>query len=298
MQVLLLYLTIVLVWGSTWIVISFQLGDVANEMSVGYRFAIAAVMLYLYAFVTRRKLALPRDAYRFVYLQGLLLFSLNYFLVYYGTAYITTGLVAVVFSTVIVFNAIFGRLFFRTPLETRVLVAAVIGIGGIALIFWPEISEISWQDDAIIGIAFVLVATMIASLGNMAAVVNTRRALPVVAVNAHSMAMAGATSIIIGLLLGKELNFSFTTEYVVSLAYLALFGSAIAFGCYLALIRRIGAAKAAYSAVLVPIVALILSTIFEGYQWTGTAIVGIILTLIGNWLILSRPVKKPHKTES
>ena len=298
MQVILLYLTIVLIWGSTWIVIPFQLGEVANEMSVGYRFAIAAVMLYLYAIVTRRKLALPRDAYRFVYLQGLLLFSLNYFLVYYGTAYITTGLVAVVFSTVIVFNAIFGRLFFRTPLETRVLIAAAIGFVGIALIFWPEIAELSWQDDAVIGIAFVLVATMIASLGNMAAVVNTQRALPVVAVNAHSMAMAGVTSVIIGLLLGKDLNFSFTTEYMVSLTYLSLFGSAIAFGCYLALIRRIGAAKAAYSAVLVPIVALIISTIFEGYQWTAMAIVGIILTLIGNWLILSRPVKKPNKTES
>lgn len=292
MQVLLLYLAVVMIWGSTWIVIPFQLGDVANEMSVGYRFAIAAVMLYLYAIITRRKLTLPRDAYRFVYLQGLLLFSLNYFLVYYGTAYITTGLVAVVFSTVIVFNAIFGRLFFRTPLEPRVLVAAVIGFVGIALIFWPEIAEVSWQDDAVIGIAFVLVATMIASLGNMAAVINTQRALPVVAVNAHSMAMAGVTSILIGLLLGKELNFSVTTEYIVSLTYLSLFGSAIAFGCYLALIRRIGAAKAAYSAVLVPIVALIISTVFEGYQWTAMAIVGIILTLIGNWLILSRPVKK------
>ena len=298
MQVILLYLAIVMIWGSTWIVIPFQLGEVANEMSVGYRFSIAAVMLYLYAIATRRKLALPRDAFRFVYLQGLLLFSLNYLLIYYGTAYITTGLVAVVFSTVIIFNAIFGRIFFRTPLGTRVLVAAVIGIVGIALIFWPEISEVSWQDASVTGIALVLFGTMIASLGNMAAVVNTQRALPVVAVNAHSMAMAGLTSVLIGLLLGKDLNFSFTSEYVISLTYLSLFGSAIAFGCYLALIRRIGAAKTAYSAVVVPIVALIISTIFEGYQWTAIAIVGIILTLIGNWLVLSRPVKKPNKTES
>jgi drug/metabolite transporter (DMT)-like permease len=107
MQVPFLYLAIVLIWGSTWIVIPYQLGDVANEMSVGYRFGLAALLLYGYAILTRRKIALPRDAYLFVFLQGTLLFSLNYFLVYYGTAYITTGLVAVVLSTVIVFNSLF-----------------------------------------------------------------------------------------------------------------------------------------------------------------------------------------------
>jgi len=188
MQVAILYFTIVLIWGSTWIVIPYQLGDVANEMSVGYRFGLAALLLYAYAILTRRKIALPRDAYLFVFLQGTLLFSLNYFMVYYGTAYITTGLVAVVFSTMIVFNALFERLFFRVELEARVMIAALIGFSGIALIFWPEISEMSLQDDTVIGILFVLVATIIASLGNMTAVVNTRRSLPLVAVNAHAMA--------------------------------------------------------------------------------------------------------------
>ena len=95
MQVLLLYISVVLIWGSTWFVIKFQLGDVANEMSVAYRFGIASLLLYGYALVTRRKIALPRSSLPFVFLQGTLLFCLNYFLVYYGTAYITTGLVAV-----------------------------------------------------------------------------------------------------------------------------------------------------------------------------------------------------------
>jgi drug/metabolite transporter (DMT)-like permease len=290
MQIPILYLTIVLIWGSTWIVIPYQLGEVANEMSVGYRFALAAILLYAYAWLTRRKIALPRNAYVFVFLQGTLLFSLNYFLVYYGTAYITTGLVAVVFSTVIIFNAIFERLFFRIHFEARVLVAAVIGFTGIALIFWPEISEVSLQDDTVIGILFVLLATTIASLGNMTAVVNTSRSLPVVAVNAHAMAWAGVTSVLIGLALGKDLNFSLSASYLASLAYLSLFGSAVAFGCYLALIRRIGAAKTSYSAVVVPVVALGISTLFEGYQWTAAAVLGIILTLVGNGLILYRPV--------
>jgi len=290
MQIPLLYLTIILIWGSTWIVIPFQFGDVATEMSVGYRFGLAAILLYAYALLSGRKIALPADAYKFVFLQGSLLFSLNYFLVYYGTAYITTGLVAVVSSTIIIFNAIFQRLFFRIEFEARVVVAACVGFTGIALIFWPEVPAMSLQDDTVIGILLVLFATIIASLGNMAAIVNTSRALPLVAVNAHAMAWAGITSVVIGLLLGRELNFSLSNDYLLSLAYLSLFGSALAFGCYLALIRRIGAAKASYSAVVVPIIALGISTLFEGYQWTGAAVLGIILTLIGNWLILYRPL--------
>lgn len=298
MQVILLYLTVVMIWGSTWIVIPFQFGEVANEMSVAYRFGIASLLLYAYAAITRRKIALPKNALPVVFVQGTLLFSLNYFLVYYGTAYITTGLVAVVFSTVVLFNALFSKLFFGSPLETRVLIAAAIGFTGIALIFWPEVSVLSFEDTTIVGIAYILAATILASLGNMAAVVNTRQSLPVMAVNAHSMAWAAVTSIVIALLLGRELNFSLQTDYLVSLAYLSVFGSAIAFGCYLALIRRIGAARAAYSSVLFPVVALGLSTLFEDYKWTAAAVVGIILTLIGNWLILNRPVRKINSTES
>ncbi len=298
MQVTILYAAVVLIWGSTWSVIPYQLGDVAPEVSVAYRFGIAAVILYLYALMTRRKLVLPRDAYPFVLLQGLLLFCLNYFLVYYGTMYITTGLVAVVFSSVVVFNAIFERIFFGTTLEARVLLAAAIGFTGITMIFWPEVSAISLQDDTVVGILFVLAGTVIASLGNMAAVINTRRSLPVVAVNAHSMAWAGVMSLVIAALLGREITFATNTGYVASLAFLALFGSAIAFGCYLALIRSIGAARAAYSAVAFPVVALGISTVVEGYEWTGIAAIGIMLTLIGNWLVLNRPVKNITKTES
>ena len=298
MQVIILYATVVLIWGSTWSAIPYQLGDVAAELSVGYRFGIAAMLLYVYALMTRRKLALPADAYPFVFLQGLLLFSVNYFLVYYGTAYITTGLVAVVFSSVVVFNAIFERIFFRTALEARVLLAAVIGFTGIVMIFWPEVSAISLQDNTVVGILFVLTGTVIASLGNMAAVINTRRSLPVVAVNAHSMAFAGVMSLGIAALLGREFTFPTNTGYIVSLAFLALFGSAVAFGCYLALIRRIGAPRAAYSAVAFPVIALGISTVVEDYEWTAVAAIGIMLTLVGNWLILNRPRQNTKKTVS
>jgi drug/metabolite transporter (DMT)-like permease len=288
MQVIALYALVVLIWGSTWAAIPYQLGVVAAEMSVAYRFGIAALALYAYAALSRRRLRLPAQTLPMVFLQGALLFSLNYFLVYYGTERITSGLVAVLFSSIVISNAMFERLFFRTPFDTRLLAAGVLGLGGIALIFWPEISVISFSDDTIVGILFVLASVVIASLGNMTAVVNnTRRALPVLAVNAHAMAFAAALSFLVAILLGRRVDFSPEPGYVLSLAYLAIFGSAIAFGGYLALIRRIGPARAAYSSVLFPVVALTISTLFEGYQWTAMAGTGIMLTLAGNWLILS-----------
>lgn len=286
MQILLLYASVVIIWGSTWAAIPFQLGVVAEEVSIGYRFGIAALCLYAYAMLSGRRVRLAADAYGFVFLQGTLLFCLNYILVYYATARITSGLVAVVFSSIILFNAVFERIFFNTSIDGRLLVAGALGLTGITMIFWPEVATVSLADETVVGIALVLGGTVIASFGNMTAVVNTQRELPVVAVNAHAMAWAAMLSLLISALLGREFNFSLQPGYVISLAYLAVFGSAIAFGCYLALIRRIGSARAAYSSVLFPVVALAISTIVEDYRWTAVAAVGIVLTLAGNWLIL------------
>lgn len=288
MQVFLLYAAVVLIWGSTWAAIPYQLGVVAAEVSVGYRFGIAALGLYLYAVVSRRRLRLPAKTYPMVFLQGTLLFSINYFFVYYGTAYITSGLVAVLFSSIVLMNTVFERLFFKTPFDGRLLLAAAVGIAGIAMIFWPEISALGIADETVRGIILVIIATAIASLGNMTAVINTRRDLPVVAVNAHGMAFAALLALAIAAALGREFDFLITPGYVLSLLYLAILGSAVAFGCYLALIRHIGSTRAAYSSVLFPVVALTMSTLIEDYRWTPIAATGIVFTLVGNWLILSR----------
>jgi drug/metabolite transporter (DMT)-like permease len=287
-QILLLYATVVLIWGSTWAAIPFQLGTVAEEVSVGYRFGLAALALYAYAFASRRPLKLPGSAYPFVFLQGALLFCINYFFVYYGTAYLTSGVVAVLFSGILILNAIFERLFFGREIDARFWLASAVGISGIALIFSTEISDFSFSDRSVHGGMLVLFGTLIASLGNMAAVANTKRGLPVVAVNAHAMAFAAALALLIALALGKQLDFSPRADYVLSLLYLAVFGSAVAFGCYLALLRIIGAARASYSSVLFPVVALLISTAVEEYRWTITAAIGMLLTLAGNWLILSQ----------
>lgn len=294
MQVIGLYVLVVLIWGSTWAAIPYQLGVVAAEFSVAYRFGIAAVALYAYAAVSRRRLRLPRDALPMVFLQGALLFSLNYFLVYYGTARITSGLVAVLFSSIVISNAFFEKLFFRTAIDARLVIAGMLGLAGIVMIFWPEVAIVSLADETVVGILLVLASVVSASLGNMTAVVNnTRRGLPVVAVNAHAMTFAAGLSFLIALALGRKVNFSLEPAYLLSLGYLAIFGSAVAFGSYLSLVRRIGPARAAYSSVLFPVVALTLSTLVEGYRWTPVAAVGIMATIAGNWLILSgRTTKK------
>jgi drug/metabolite transporter (DMT)-like permease len=288
MQVALLYATVVLIWGSTWIVITFQLGPVAEEVSVAYRFGLASIALFIYAAISGRRVRIPLDSYGKVVLMGLLMYSSSYMLVYHATSLITSGLVAVVFSLIIVSNAFFERLFFRKPLEGRMMLASAFGVGGIVFLFWPEVSSFDLADQTIVGVVMATIAVVIVSLGNMVAIVNTTRNLPVTAVNAHAMAWGFLSSMLISLLMGKSINFSFETAYVLSLIYLAVFGSAIAFGAYLALLRLIGSARAAYTSVLFPIVALIISTIFEGYQWSTLAVIGVALIVAGNWLALTR----------
>jgi drug/metabolite transporter (DMT)-like permease len=292
MQVIVLYAIVVLIWGSTWGAITFQFGTVAEEVSVAYRFGIAAVTLFLFAFLTGKTVRLPLRHYPMVIVQGLLLFSINYFFVYYGTSYITSGLVAVTFTLIVVCNSFLEWIFFRVPLEGRLFVAAVVGMLGIALIFWPEVTLFSLQDSSIYGLLMVCIGVVTASFGNMAAVVNTGRGLPVVAVNAHGMAWGTLLSVGVAAALGREFNFSREPAYIWSLLFLAVFGSSIAFGCYLALIRKIGSARAAYTSVLFPVVALAISTMLEGYQWSGLAVAGVLLTLGGNWLAL-RKTERP-----
>jgi drug/metabolite transporter (DMT)-like permease len=291
MQVAFLYASAVLIWGSTWIAITFQLGTVAEEVSVAYRFSLGSISLFIYAAIAGRRTRIPLESYGPVALMGILMYSGSYMIVYHAASYITSGLLAVVFSLIVVSNAFFERIFFRKPLEGRMMLASVLGIGGIALLFWPEVSTFNLADQTIIGVMLALVGVVIASLGNMAAIVNTTRDLPVIAVNAHAMAWGGVSSLVVALLLGRSINFSVEPAYVASLLYLAVFGSAIAFGAYLALIRIIGSARAAYTAVLFPIVALSISTIFEGYQWSTLAVAGIALICAGNWLALTK-IKK------
>lgn len=292
MQVFILYAAVVLIWGSTWIAITYQLGVVAEEVSVAYRFALGSVSLFIFAFLGGRQLRIPREQYGNVILTGALMFSLNYLFTYYAINYIPSGLVAVAFSLIVVSNALFERIFYKTPLEKRLLLASLLGVIGICCLFWPEVGSLSLRDKSFLGVLLAILAVLLASLGNMGAILNNRRELPVVAVNAHGMAWGALISATVAVLLGRDFTFSMEKEYILSLLYLSVIGSAVVFGCYLALIRSIGSARAAYTSVLFPIVALLISTVVEDYQWSLLAVTGIVFILAGNWLALTRMNRK------
>ncbi len=296
MPVVLLYSIVVLIWGSTWFAISFQLGEVAIELSVAYRFGLASICLFVYARMTGRPLRLPLSDYGLVAVMGVLMFSISYILVYVGSAYIATGLVAVLYSLIVIFNGVLERVFYGTAIDRRLIAASAVGLSGTALVFWPEVSDLAIGDQALIGITWTIASVFVAALGNMAAISNTRHGWPIVVVNAHAMAWGTATSFLAAIVLGRPFTFSLDPGYVLSLLFLAIFGSSIAFGCFLALIRQIGSARASYASVLFPIIALGISTLFEGYRWTAVAIVGVALILSGNWLALSRaPARRDNK---
>lgn len=289
-----LYALIVLIWGSTWVMITWQLGTVPLQASLTYRFAIAALVLAVYGRITGRRLGLQKSDVPMVALQGILMFSLNYFFVYAGTAYVTSGLVAVLFTMLVLFNAINERVFFGTRISAISILAGLLALSGIALMFWPEISELALSNTILRGVGLVLAGAFMASLGNMAAIRNTRRKLPIVAVNVWGMAIGAAASATYALVSGTQFIVDWQFRYIGSLLFLAIPGTAIAFGMYLVILDRIGATRASYISVMLPVVALMISTIVEGYQWTLLAALGLALALAGNALALSVKHKPPE----
>lgn len=287
MKNLVLYASTVLIWGSTWLAITYQLGEVDPVLSVAYRFTLASILLLIFSKLRRLNLRFSLRQHFFIALQGLLLFSINYLLVYLAELHLTSGLVAVVFSTLVFMNIFFGALLLGTPIRMNVLLGGVIGLAGITLVFLPELSAFSLQDSGFLGLLLSLAATLVASLGNVTAAHNQRNGLPVVQTNALGMGYGALAMYGYALIRGVPLSFSFSSTYLVSLIYLAVFGSIIAFGAYLTLLGRIGADRAAYASLIFPIIALGISTFFEGYNWNASALLGVLLVVAGNFLVLS-----------
>lgn len=283
-----LYLITVLIWGSTWFAITFQLGAVPPELSVAYRFLLAALLLFAYCRLRGLPLAFSRRQHAFIALQGLLLFSVNYIVVYIAELYIPSGMVAVIFSTIIIFNVFFGALLLKTPVRLPIILGALVGIAGLGLIFQPELAGFDLSGGAALGLGLAVFSSVSASLGNIVSARNQRQGLPVIQTNAYGMLYGSLLTFGIALARGAEFSFDPSAAYVLSLIYLALFGSVIAFGAYLTLLGRIGADRAAYITVLFPVIALLLSAIYEGLSLEGAQFAGVGLVLLGNLLVLER----------
>jgi drug/metabolite transporter (DMT)-like permease len=283
-----LYLASVLIWGSTWYAIKFQLGVVAPEVSLVYRFALAAIILLSFCTLTGRSLRYSVPQHGFIALQGLFLFSSNYLVFYWATGLLTSGIVALMFSTVILMNIINGAIFMRLAVSRRVILGACFGIVGIASIFWAELNAVDNNADTWRGLWMCLLATYFASIGNIVSARNQKNGIPVIQTNAWGMGYGALVMALYALVSGVPYNYDPSFNYSVSLIYLSVFGSILAFGSYLTLVGRIGADKAAYVAVLFPVIALGLSTIFENYQWSLRAVFGFTLVLLGNYIVLTR----------
>jgi len=293
MKNLLFYSLTVLIWGSTWFAIKLQLGEADPMVSVAYRFSLAAGLLLLWCRLRGLSLRFTRTEHLFLAMQGLFLFSSNYLLFYLAELHVTSGLAAVIFSTILIMNMINGVLFLGSPLDPRVLIGGGLGLAGIFLVFRPEITSFSLSTGSFRGFLFCVVATYLASLGNIISARNQRSRMPLVQSNAFGMAYGALIMLLLAAFSGKSFVLPIHVTYLGSLFYLAVFGTIIAFGCYLTLIGNIGADRAAYATLLFPIVALFISTFLEGYSWSTPAIWGVALILTGNLLLLKKRTGRP-----
>jgi drug/metabolite transporter (DMT)-like permease len=221
-------------------------------------------------------------------LQGLLLFSLNYILVYLAEGLLTSGLVAIIFSLIVILNVVFGAIFLHNPIRVRVVIGGIVGLLGLGLVFWPELSVFDATSQKVLGITLTFIAAISASLGNVVSARNQSHKLPVIQTNAFGMLYGAVFMLVLALIRGSQLQFDTSPGYLLSLLYLAIFGSVIAFGSYLTLLGRIGLDRAAYVTILFPIIALFLSTLFEGLTWGYLQLAGVVLVLVGNALVLNK----------
>ncbi|MDO6386642.1 DMT family transporter [Uliginosibacterium sp. 31-12] len=283
-----LYAIASLIWGSTWMAITFQLGTVDPAASVGYRFLLAGGLFLLWSRWRGEACRLPLRTLRWVALQGVLLFGISYTLTYEAERHIASGLMAVLNSSMLLFNLIGMRLAFGRRLDGKSLLGAGLGCLGIVLVFWPELSTV---DDASgwLGVACGLSAAVLASIGNLVAQRQHQHGVPLLAGTGWAMILGGATALLIALAKGQSLAFDTRPGYILSLLYLALFGSVFAFAAYFTLLGRIGAGRAGYVAVAVPILALILSAFFEGFVWQLWTVLGIACAVAGNLIMLLEP---------
>lgn len=304
-MIFLLYAVTVFAWGLSWYAVQLQLGPVAPEVSVFYRFALAAAVMVAFCRLTGRRLDFaPRDHIT-IALQGLFLFGSNFYLVYLGAQYLPSGLVSILFSLIIVMNMAGSAIVLRNPLQPRVIVGALFGIGGIVVVFWPELAAFDLAREGARGMVLVLAGTASACTGMMISAVNQRRGLGVVRTNTLGMTYGALFFFVFCLGKGAEFRMDWSVSYVGSLLFLSLIATVVAFATFLTLVGRIGPERASYSSVMFPLVALAVSTWLEDFQWTAGAVAGVALVMAGNLFVLipssflrriGLPIAPPVKT--
>ena len=281
-RVLIPFITVTLVWGSTWLVIRDQLSAVPPIWSVAYRFALAAIAMFALARWRGERLGDGWRGQRLALLLGISQFALNFNFVYRAEHLLTSGVVAVCYALLIVPNSLLSRLFLGTPIARRFAAGGAVAIIGVALLLANEAQRMAGGGtDAAMGALLSLGGLLAASSANVLQATRRARAQPMFALLAWAMLWGVAANALFALATVGGPVFDARPGYLGGLVYLALAGSVLCFPLYFGVIRSVGAGPAAWSGVLVPVVAMTLSTLVEGYQWTGFAIAGSILVFIG-----------------
>ena len=286
-----LFLVTLFCWSPTWYVIKFQLGYVDPLVSVFYRFLIASIIIFIYLIFKKKNLKFSLNYHIWFLFFGTCLYSINYVFFYTSNTYLISAFPAVVFSTVVIMNILGEWFYFKKKPTTKTLLGAIIGMTGIIIIFNKEILNFNFDNGTHLGLLFALLGTFFASTGNMIHQRNINNNFPLIATIAFAMLYGSIITLLITQLNNTELLFEFTFGYIASLSYLSIFGSIFAFIFYLRLIEKVGPGRAGYVGVLMPVLALLISTIFENLEWKMDLIIGFPVLLIGAVLVINQKIK-------
>lgn len=278
-----------IIWGTTWYAITFQLAAVAPEFGVALRFAFAGGTILVFCIWRGIGLRYDRRQHAQIALLGLTNYSVSYILIYHAEQHIVSGLVAVGYAGAPLINMLLSRWMLGTPLSRRVTVGGGLGLAGIGLIFWPELAALQSNPAVVLGAAQTAIAVLISCYGNVCVSKLYDEGVSGWGPLGLSMLWGGAISLAAALAMGVPLSVQASPAFFASFLYLALFGSILAFGAYFALIGRIGAARASYVGVMSPVLALLMSAVFEGYDWRLATVLGMLLAVAGNVIALWKP---------
>jgi len=280
------FLTCAIIWGITWIAIKFQIPYVNSGAAVFYRFIFSSLIIFTICLFLKIKLKFDFTKHKRFFAQGFFLFCLNYQLTYWATSMATSALVALAFTSIIFLNMFGARIFFKTPFEKKTVLGAIVSFTGMAFITWNEYIHIGLHPMSLWGFLLSFLGTISASAGNLVSSLNKNDHIPVMANNAWSMLYGSLLTLIFCLIKNVSFAVQITPEFLISFAYLTLFGTILAFWAYLKLIENIGPSKAAFTSVASPVIALGVSSVYENLNWSLWLALGASFCIIGNIIAL------------
>ncbi|HMI20400.1 MAG TPA: DMT family transporter [Sphingomonas sp.] len=281
-RVLIPFAIVTMIWGSTWLVIHSQFGPVPTEWSVAYRFAIGALSMFVVVVAMKAPLRMSAPTHALAAVLGLVIFAINYNAVYASELHITSGLVAVIFSLLVPLNAVLARIFLKQGLSRPFLMGSGVAMLGVVLLFIHEWRAIGGSPHEVtLGIGLALLAVFFASIGNVLQSSPRARTVPMATLLAWGMTWGSLADAALAWARTGPPVFDLRPSYIAGLLYLGIIASAVAFTLYFNLIRRIGAARGGYVNVLIPVIAMGFSTVFEHYHWSVEAALGGLLVLAG-----------------